>query len=156
MRSLPHILAGVFLGGFIIATGAYVSVRWNSAVVIGNVRAVATLTTRDHQTWLAVNYHVIRSVPCPSWSQHTIFKDNNIDGQVQRNFVPLAITANGLGASPSTRDFAISFRLPPNLMPGRWYYVVVTSASCEWLPGLQRESMSQTEPVEIDIKAPTR
>lgn len=146
-----HVLIGLVLGAVIIGSGAYVSARWNDAVVFEDVQAAVTLSTREHVRWLAVRYHVVRERLCPSWSQHVLYRDNVLNGAIQRNYVPLAITANGLGASPASRDFAISFRLPDDLMPGTWHYTVVTSASCEWLPGLQRESVTETQPVGVDL-----
>lgn len=155
-RNLLHLLIGLLLGGIAIATMAYASAKWNDAIVFSDVRTAVTLSTHDSGTWLAVRYHLARNESCPSWSQHLIYRDNVVDGQVQRNFVPLAITANGMGSTPEVKDFALSFRLPPDLMTGAWHYVVVTSASCEWLPGLQRESVTETVPTKIVLKQQTR
>lgn len=146
-----HILIGLTLGAAIIGTMAYLSAWWNDAVVFEDVQAAVSLQTREHVRWLAVKYHVAHERACPSWSQHAIYRDNVVHGEVERNFVPLAITANGLGAALGVKDFDISFRLPDSLLPGRWHYVVVTSASCEWLPGLQREAVTETVPVPVDI-----
>lgn len=150
-RHLLAALAGVAIGSAIAAGVAYLTARYESAVVFSDVRAVATLRTRHHELWLAVHYHVYRHRACPSWSQHAIFRDNTVHGMQVRNYVPLGITANGLGAQPYVNDFDISFRLPHDLLPGRWWYTVTTSASCQWLPGLTRDVLSQTVPVPITI-----
>lgn len=155
-RHAIHIVGGIALGAFVTASLSYLSARWNAAIVFSDVRATVTLSTHNSGDWLGVQYHVVRGESCPSWSQHVIYRDNPVRGGIQRNFVPLAITSNGLGATPREHDFALSFRLPPDLQPGVWNYTVVTSSSCEWLPGLQRASVTQTPPVAIDIKHVTR
>lgn len=151
-RNALNILIGIALGGLVVATLAYVSRRWDNAVVLSNVTAAVVLDTRGHERWLAVRYHLDHPNACPSWSQHMMFRDNIVDGHLQRNYVPLAITANGIGGAPTEHDFALSFRLPPDLLPGKWWYTVITSASCEWLPGLVRPSVTQTEPQLVEVR----
>jgi hypothetical protein len=151
-RYLLHVVIGVLLGGVLVATLAYMTRKWDNAVVMSNVGTVVVLDTRGHERWLAVRYHLDQMNACPSWSQHLIYRDNVVDGHTQRNYVPLAITANGIGANQDVHDFALSFRLPADLMPGKWWYTVVTSASCEWLPGLIRPAVTETPPEMVEIK----
>ena len=145
-------LIGLLLGGIIIGIMAYASRKWDDALVYSDIQTAVFLDTRSHEHWLAVRYHIDSIRSCPSWSQHLIYKDNTVDNHIQRNFVPLAITANGIGASTDVHDFALSFRLPPDLESGKWWYIVVTSAQCEWLPGLVRPAVTETTPVEVKIR----
>ncbi len=151
-RNLLNILLGVSIGALVAATGAYMARRWDNAIVMSDVGTAVAIDTRSHERWLAVRYHIDKVNACPSWSQHLIYRDNQVDDHIQRNYVPLAITANGIGANPEEHDFALSFRLPPDLLPGKWWYVVVTSASCEWLPGLIRPAVTETTPQAVNIK----
>lgn len=151
-RNILHGFIGLCIGGSIIAFLSYASDKWNSAIVYSDVQTVVVLDTHNHEKWLAVRYHLNHENSCPSWTQHLIYRDNLVDGHIQRNYVPLAITANGIGGASDAHDFALSFRLPNDLQPGEWWYVVVMSASCEWLPGLTRQTVQETRPRSVTIK----
>lgn len=151
-RNILHGFIGLCIGGAVIAFLSYASNKWNNAVVYSDVKAVVVLDTHNHEKWLAVRYHLDHENSCPSWSQHLIYRDNEVGDHTQRNYVPLAITANGIGSGSDAHDFALSFRLPNDLQPGEWYYVVVMSSSCEWLPGLTRQTVQETVPRSVIIK----
>ena len=139
-------------GGLFLSSGLfYMSNLWNDAVVISDVQAAAEITTRAHERWLEVHYHATSVKQCPSWTQHTIYRDTKVLGRDRTVMMPLGITVNGLGAPRMETDFDIPFHLPDGLTPGDWYYTAITSTSCEWLPGLVRQRVQETEPIPVTI-----
>lgn len=152
---LAWMLLACILGlsiGFVLASGGfYVATQWSEAVVISDVRAAASIRTVGRDRWVEVHYHLGVKRQCPSWTQHTLYRDTIALGRPRRVVVPIGITMNGLGEPGGLADFDISFQLPDDLVPGSWYYVARTANSCEWLPGLVRQQLQETEPIEVVV-----
>lgn len=145
-------LLGVFLltsGGFYLAT------QWNNTLVIADVHATSEVSQVSHQRLLKVRFRVSGDRECPSWTQHTLFRDMaEGSGQVHRTVVPLGITVNGLGAPADRTDFDVPFTLPGTVTMGAWKYTAITSMSCEWLPGLVRQQVQETAPIAVFVGGP--
>jgi len=151
---------GLLIGFAIAATGHYLATRWNNTLVISDVHATSEVSQIGHQRLLRVQFHLSGSQECPSWTQHTLFRDMaqprdaRGDVRVQRTVVPLGITVNGLGAPNDQTDFDVPFLLPASITVGAWTYTAITSTSCEWLVGLVRQQVQETKPIDVFVPGP--
>lgn len=152
--SLATAVVGLLLGFVLAAGGHYLATRWNNTLVISDVHATAEVSQIAHQRLLKVQFHVSGDRECPSWTQHTLYRDMAADGRVQRTVVPLGITVNGLGAPSDKTDFDVPFPLPAAVTAGAWNYAAITSMSCEWLPGLVRQQVQETAPIAVFVTGP--
>ena len=155
MARIAYLTLACILGlsiGFMLASGGfYIASQWSEAVVISDVRAATSIRTAGRERWVEVHYHLGFVRQCPSWTQHTLYRDVTVLGRPRRVVVPIGITLNGLGEPHDLADFDMSFRLPEDLVPGRWYYIARTANSCEWLPGLVRQQLQETTPIGVDV-----
>lgn len=153
-------IVGLAIGFVIAAGGHYLATRWNNTLVITDVHAAAEISQIAHQRLLKVRFHVSGDRECPSWTQHTLYRDMaqppRPDGEVRvdRTVVPLGITVNGLGAPSDKTDFDVPFALPASITVGAWNYAAITSMSCEWLPGLVRQQVQETAPIAVFVTGP--
>lgn len=148
---MNSLIIGAALGGLVIGLISYLTVRYNSGVKFGDIQAQVKLLEYTERQELEVTYKVIASSKCPSWSQHLLYQNIEVKGRKERFYVPLGITVNGVGAEPLIKRYKMAWIIPSYLKPGEWWYTVVTSASCEWLPGFIRQELQETTPVEITI-----
>lgn len=137
--------------GFALASGAfYFASEWNNAVVVENVQAATTVSPFGKRRILDVHFGIAALPKCPSWTQHTIYKDTvTASGSERRTVVPLGITVNGLGSPGDKTQFDIPFDLPANVSSGAWFYTAITATTCEWLPGFQRQHVEETVPIAV-------
>lgn len=146
-------VVGLTIGFIVAASGHYLATRWNNTLVVTDVRAAAEV----HQRMLRVQFHVSGSQECPSWTQHTLYRDmadERPKGRVIRTVVPIGITVNGFGAPSDKTDFDVPFALPASVTAGAWKYAAITSISCEWLPGLVRQQVQETDPIAVFVTGP--
>jgi hypothetical protein len=166
MRSVWVILLWLFalILGFALATyGFWVSSQWNSTMVISDIRAKSEVSMIGHQRLLKVEFHMSGGQQCPSWTQHTLYRDMAVTllpkgdketSHIERTVVPLGITVNGFGAPSDRTEFALPFILPVSVTAGAWNYAAITSVSCEYLPGLTRQRFQETSPVSVFVAGP--
>lgn len=149
---LLAVVVGLALG-FALSSGLfYLATNWNNALTIQSVEATAKVGSSGKQRWLDVRYGVAILPRCPSWTQHTVYRDvAQPDGSVQRQVVPLGITVNGLGSPSDKTQFDIPFALPASVSTGAWLYTAITSISCEWMPGLVRQQVQETAPIAVFV-----
>lgn len=145
--------------GFGLATyGFWLSSKWNSTLVMSDISAKSEVSVLGHQRLLRVKFHVSGVQQCPSWTQHTLYRDMadaKADGRIDRTVVPLGITVNGFGAPDGKTDFNVPFSLPVSVESGAWNYTAITSISCEYLPGLTRTRYSETTPITVFVSGPS-
>lgn len=149
--SLLTAIIGLMIG-FVATSGChYLATQWNDTLIITDVHAAA----ETHQRLLKVRFHVSGNHECPSWTQHTLYRDDATPGgRVERTVVPLETTANGLGAPTDKTDFNVLFTLPAAVTVGAWKYTAIASMSCEWLPGLVRQQVQETAPIAVFVTGP--